>query len=560
MYKVLKVLNVIKSRSWVALRKSFYKLFGLSLLLTLIEFFTLGLFALIFTGTEDGLIFNLIQNAGEYLSIDITMRNLIVCLVFAAAVRLVLILFFAKTQVKEINQLMTDIRNKLFYKFMFLKPDEKPMKTSDLSNMIIRESEKVAECLNYLVEIFKKSLIFVLYISMSLMIDYTALLFFAFLAPVLILLSSYVNKFLPGLSSRLLQQTEKINSVTINFANNRSVVRLLRDTNFITQKYNETLKLFESTKNKLDIFGRIGKALPEAAGVLLVSVILLGTEIIQSGRIAETLFTAGLIYRAFGMGISIQYLLMKLLSLSAQTLKVFEGIAFFEKLPAVKYIKSNSTNHLKMNLNNFSIGETFIEKFEHSFHSGTIYLVKGPSGVGKSTLLKLITGEVLSDGFKLSIPDGTNFFDKYNRPTRKVNLVTQDFSCLDDSFSNNISLFETEPDFNKIDDLIHLVDLKEIFNNDKQSAFDLSGGQKQRLSLARALYSGPDILVLDEFTSALDSDLEQGIMKKIQELKAERITFIVSHSKNIEEFVDVILTMSPTGISVLNKKENFQLG
>ena len=98
--------------------------------------------------------------------------------------------------------------------------------------------------------------------------------------------------------------------------------------------------------------------------------------------------------------------------------------------------------------------------------------------------------------------------------------------------------------------MINLLDLTEVFNHDKQSAHDLSGGQKQRLSLARALYNGPDVLVLDEFTSALNSDLEQDIMKKIQALKAKRIIFIVSHSKNIENFADVILTMSPTGISV----------
>ena len=95
MHKIFKVLNIIKSKSWVSLRRSFYKLFGLSLILTLIEFVTLGLFALVFTGAKDGTIYNLVQYAGKYLSIDITTLNLLVCLVFAAAIRLFLILFFA---------------------------------------------------------------------------------------------------------------------------------------------------------------------------------------------------------------------------------------------------------------------------------------------------------------------------------------------------------------------------------------------------------------------------------------------------------------------------------
>ena len=62
---------------------------------------------------------------------------------------------------------------------------------------------------------------------------------------------------------------------------------------------------------------------------------------------------------------------------------------------------------------------------------------------------------------------------------------------------------------------------------------NLSGGEKQRIALARALYTDADILILDEFTSALDNETEEKIVKNIEKLRDEgKIVIIITHRKS----------------------------
>ena len=241
---------------------------------------------------------------------------------------------------------------------------------------------------------------------------------------------------------------------------------------------------------------------------------------------------------------------MKLLSLSAQSFKIFKNLENFELLKDISYRKLSSNDYLKMKLKRFTVGKTNIENFEIDFQFGNIYLIKGASGVGKSSLLRLISGEDTSKAFELIFSDGTDFHDKHKRPLVSTGILSQDYECFSDSLLNNVCLFEPNPDVEKIKYLIDFVELNELLTENENNAINISGGQKQRLLLARALYNDPDILILDEFTSALDTNVEKIILSKIKKIKKDKLIFIISHSNNIEDYVDVVLNMSSEGISV----------
>lgn len=167
--------------------------------------------------------------------------------------------------------------------------------------------------------------------------------------------------------------------------------------------------------------------------------------------------------------------------------------------------------------------------------AGECIAVTGPSGCGKTTLMKLLLGlldptegDILIDGVKLPQMGSTNF-------RNLIGTVMQDDGLFAGSIADNISFFSPTADLERVQvcaqlAAIHpeIVTMPMGYNTlvgDIGSG--LSGGQKQRLLLARALYKGPKILVLDEATSHLDVWNEQAVNAAIKTLELTRV--LVAH-------------------------------
>ncbi|MGH6612704.1 peptidase domain-containing ABC transporter [Sphingomonas sp.] len=161
--------------------------------------------------------------------------------------------------------------------------------------------------------------------------------------------------------------------------------------------------------------------------------------------------------------------------------------------------------------------------------------ITGPSGGGKSTLVKIILGllepnegEVLLDGRPLARFGHKNYHDQ-------VSAVLQDDSLFAGSIADNIALFDDSQDMERImdsskaaaihDDIMRMPMGYETLVGDMGSS--LSGGQKQRVLLARALYRRPKLLVMDEGTAHLDTETEQQVSLAIAAMGITRI--IIAH-------------------------------
>ena len=123
-----------------------------------------------------------------------------------------------------------------------------------------------------------------------------------------------------------------------------------------------------------------------------------------------------------------------------------------------------------------------------------------------------------------------------------MGFVPQEVNLINDTIKNNILFFrDIKIDKAYFEKLIKVLDLNELIypNQDGEDFIisetnkNISGGQKQRIGIARALISKPKILVLDEFTSALDEETEARILKYLKKLKDElNVTIILtSHKK-----------------------------
>ena len=124
----------------------------------------------------------------------------------------------------------------------------------------------------------------------------------------------------------------------------------------------------------------------------------------------------------------------------------------------------------------------------------------------------------------------------------KIGYVSQSAVLLDNSIKQNVAFGEEEDQIDTAKVLKVLNDtqiLNFIKNLEKgiettvgERGLRLSGGQKQRIAIARELYRNPELLILDESTSALDEETEDELLKCLENLKKKITIIIVSHRKN----------------------------
>lgn len=176
-----------------------------------------------------------------------------------------------------------------------------------------------------------------------------------------------------------------------------------------------------------------------------------------------------------------------------------------------------------------------LEDIDLKISAGEHVAITGPSGGGKSTLVKILLGlveptrgTVLVDGIPLREFGHKNLHEQ-------VGAVLQEDSLFAGSLGSNVALFDETPDQDRIEDCCRLASIHDDIMA-MPMAYDtlvgdmgstLSGGQKQRLLLARALYRKPRILVLDESTSALDPAREYRINAEIEKMGITRI--VIAH-------------------------------
>ncbi len=206
----------------------------------------------------------------------------------------------------------------------------------------------------------------------------------------------------------------------------------------------------------------------------------------------------------------------------------------FDKNIEFKNIKFfyNQNNKFKIEIDNFKI-------YKNEFLG-----IYGNSGSGKSTFFDLVSG--LTKPYSGTIKsDNTDIYKNIFLWRKKIGYVPQNIYLLDDTIENNICvidkvdpLLKDKNYFNKVLEMSGLKEFYSSYNNNSigEGGNRISGGQKQRIGIARALYKKPEILVLDEPTSSLDSDTEQKFLRSLKNLKNKITIIFISHNK--ENFID----------------------
>ena len=198
-----------------------------------------------------------------------------------------------------------------------------------------------------------------------------------------------------------------------------------------------------------------------------------------------------------------------------------------------------------INLQNVSIinnKKVVFNNINFNVNSGEFVFLIGRTGTGKSSLLKILYGDLkLFDGQGSIIGFDLNTLKEKQIPDlrRKLGVVFQDFKLLNDrSLFDNLSFVlkatgwkEKRKISERIDEVLEMVNVK---SNKNKFPFELSGGEQQRVAIARALLNHPDLILADEPTGNLDPETSQEIMKVFQQLHKGGIGIIMAtHDYNM---------------------------
>lgn len=204
--------------------------------------------------------------------------------------------------------------------------------------------------------------------------------------------------------------------------------------------------------------------------------------------------------------------------------------------------------HLKnLNFTYHNGDKPVLKDITFSIKPGQVVGITGKVGSGKTTLANCLNGYLRPER-------GQVFFGQKDAATLKaadiranINTVTQDVFLFSDTIENNIGFTaENGIEKSRLDEVIYKSaftdELTRFPRQEKtlvgEKGIMLSGGQKQRISLARALYSPGDLLILDDVFSAVDTDTERFLIKQIFDKRAAKSIVVISNRISVLEKTD----------------------
>ncbi|MGP0050561.1 MAG: peptidase domain-containing ABC transporter [Solirubrobacteraceae bacterium] len=182
---------------------------------------------------------------------------------------------------------------------------------------------------------------------------------------------------------------------------------------------------------------------------------------------------------------------------------------------------------------------------------GTTVGLVGRSGSGKSTLVKCVAGLLVPTIGAIEY-DGVDLTElRFTELRRRIGFVLQTPYLFDDTIEANIAFGEEHPDAEQLHWAAELADAAEFIDHLPlgyqtrvgDSGLRLSGGQAQRISIARALYHRPPVLIFDEATSALDAEAERAVKRNTDRLLHGRTAFIIAHRLSTIRDADLICVL-----------------
>lgn len=244
--------------------------------------------------------------------------------------------------------------------------------------------------------------------------------------------------------------------------------------------------------------------------------------------------------------------ILSMIGLLDSSLKDISSMENAEEIKVLSPIQNIKSNEIEFKNVSFSYGKGEVLKgISVALKPNTLTAIIGPSGSGKTTFCKLIPrfydvseGEILIGGAKI-----TNISTE--ELMKNISMVFQNVYLFEDTIMNNIRL--AKPNASD-EDIIYAAKKARChdFIKSLQKGYEtkigeagstLSGGEKQRIAIARAILKDAPIVILDEFTSALDVENERHILQAIDNLVQNKTVIMIAHRLETVRKADNIIVL-----------------
>ena len=406
---------------------------------------------------------------------------------------------------------------------------------------------------------FKDPISIILYLSTLIFISPHLTVFVVILFPIAGILIGYIGKSLKSSSKKGQDKLAYILSIIDENIFGLRIIKTFNAEGFINSKFKksseEYRKIMTSILRKKDLSSPMSELL---STIVMVVVMWFGGQLVLSDSsslspqefIGYILIFSQIIPPVRSLTTSYYYIQKG----SAAAERVYEILdqenGIYNNPKAVKISQIN--NSINFNINSFKYeNKVILKNINFDINKGQKIALVGQSGGGKSTIADLLPRFY-------DVKDGMITIDKTNIKDIDIfclrdliSIVSQDSILFNDTIFNNIKIGNINATKEEVIEAAKAANAHEFILN-CENGYDtnignagekLSGGQKQRLSIARAILKNPEILILDEATSSLDSESEKLIQDALSNLMKSTTSLVIAHRLSTIETADNIIVL-----------------
>ena len=457
-------------------------------------------------------------------------------------------LFFQRQSIIIMSRLIEyDLKNEIYNQYQRL--DYSFFKKNNTGDLMNRITEDVSQVRMYLgpgvMYTINLAVLFIMVVSQMIQISGKLTFFVLLPLPVMSFLIYKVSNKMNKLSHKVQQEQSNMSTLIQEFFSGIRVIKAFSREGEVKEKFNTSADEYQKRNMKLVLVNALFMpTITFLIGLSTLIVIYTGgimtyEKSISLGEIVSFIMFVNMLTWPFA---SVGWVTSIIQRAAASQERINE---FLREEPEIKN-ENSSPFHFEGSIEFKNVSYTYdnsgikaVHKLNFSIQKGDTFAIIGKTGSGKSTILNLIMRQFDTDEGGIWI-DNQNIKNINIHDFRKqTGVIPQDVFLFSDTIGNNIK-FGIDNNKASEDDLIAITKKAHVYHNIEQflDQFDtllgergvnLSGGQKQRVSIARALIRKPNLLLMDDCLSAVDTETEEIILENLKAEKNIITSIIVSH-------------------------------